>query len=109
MIAEAAIVDVGSSPEIVVGPGCVRRDLPSRSGVRIWVVDMAPGSEWPRVDIHDEKGEDIFVVRGELIEGDQTIAAGSFVQWAPHSRHRPRTLTGVRLFGFNLLQTDRQP
>lgn len=100
---EAAIVDVDAASEMQVGPGCVRRDLPSRDGVRIWIVDMAPGSEWPRVDAHDGNGEDIFVVRGEIIEGDRTINAGSFVQFAPHSRHRPRTVTGVRLFGFNLV------
>lgn len=104
---DAAIVDVDAVPQIQVGPGCMRRDLPSRGGVRIWIVDMAPGSEWPHVDSHDDKGEDIFVVRGELIEGDRTIGAGSFVQFAPHSRHRPRTITGVRLFGFNL-RTERQ-
>jgi hypothetical protein len=108
MIADPAIVDVDAAPEVLVGPGCVRRDMPSRNGVRIWVVDMAPGSEWPRVDVHDGSGEDIFVVRGELIEGDRTIAAGSFVHFAPHSRHRPRTLTGVRLFGFNLRSAGGQ-
>jgi len=102
MIAGFDVVDVDAAPQIQVGPGCVRRDLPSRSGVRIWIVDMAAGSEWPRVDIHDSHGEDIFVVLGELIEGDRTITAGRFVQFAPHSQHRPRTLTGVRLFGFNL-------
>lgn len=106
MVAELDIVDVDTAPEIQVGPGCVRRDLPSRNGVRIWVVDMAPGSEWPYVDAHDGNGEDIFIVRGDLIEGDRTITAGSFVQFAPHSRHRPRTLTGVRLFGFNLQSTE---
>jgi ChrR Cupin-like domain len=105
---EAVIVDVDAAPEIHVGPGCLRRDLPSRNGVRIWIVDMAPGSEWPRVDEHDANGEDIFVVRGELIEGERTIPAGSFVQFAPHSKHRPRTLTGVRLFGFNLLAPSKR-
>ncbi len=108
MIADINVVDVDAAPEIQVGPGCVRRDLASRGGVRIWIVDMAPGSEWPHVDVHDGYGEDIFVVRGELIEGSRTISAGSFVQFAPHSRHRPRTLTGVRLFGFNLLSMDNQ-
>jgi hypothetical protein len=103
MVAEVDVIAVDALPEIQIGLGCVRRDLPSRSGVRIWIVDMAPGSEWPDIDVHDGNGEDIFVVRGELIEGNRTITAGSFVQFAPHSRHRPRTLTGVRLFGFNLL------
>lgn len=104
-----SVVEVDGAIEIQVGQGCVRRDLPSRNGVRIWVVDMAPGAEWPRVDVHDDQGEDIFVASGELIEGDRTIRAGSFVQFAPHSRHRPRTNTGVRLFGFNLLARDARP
>jgi hypothetical protein len=97
------VTELDSAPEVHVGPGCIRRDLPSRNGVRIWVVDMTPGSEWPRIDVHDETGEDILVVQGELIEGDRTIRAGSFVRFAPNSQHRPRTVTGVRLFGFNLL------
>jgi anti-sigma factor ChrR (cupin superfamily) len=109
VVADFAVVDVGDAPATQVGPGCVRRDFPSRDGVRIWLVDIAPGSEWPHVDIHDAQGEDILVVSGELIEGDRTIPAGSFLQFAPHSRHRPRTLTGVRLFGFNLLPRETQP
>lgn len=102
------IVNVENASQIHVGPGCVRRDLPSRAGVRIWVVDMAPGSEWPRIDVHDALGEDLLVVSGELIEDDRTIPAGSFVHFGPYSQHRPRTVTGVRLFGFNLLSTDGQ-
>ena len=108
MDAQFDVVDLDAAAEVQVGPGCIRRDLPSRNGVRVWVVDMAPGSEWPRVDVHDETGEDILVVRGELIEGDRTIKPGSFVNFAPHSRHRPRTVTGVRLFGFNLLRQKEQ-
>jgi anti-sigma factor ChrR (cupin superfamily) len=99
---EFDVIKVDAAPEIQVGPGCVRRDLPSRNGVRVWIVDMAPGSQWPYVDAHDASGEDILVVKGELIEGERTIPAGSFVRFAPHSRHQPRTITGVRLFGFNL-------
>jgi anti-sigma factor ChrR (cupin superfamily) len=109
MVLDFTSVDVDDTAEVRVGPGCVRRDLPSRDGVRIWVVDIAPGSEWPHVDTHDGFGEDIFVVSGELIEGDRTIPAGSFVQFAPHSQHRPRTLTGVRLFGFNMQRQKVQP
>ena len=102
MISGFEVFDVNAVPAVQVGPGCVRRDLASRDGVRIWIVDMAAGSEWPHVDVHDGYGEDILVVRGELIEGDRTITAGSFIQFAPHSQHRPRTSTGVRLFGFNV-------
>ena len=94
--------DVDSLEAVTVGPGCFRRDLPSRDGIRIWVVDIEPGAQWPRIDRHDGFGEDAFVVRGELIEGDTRYAAGSYLRFGPGSSHRPRTETGVRLFGFNL-------
>lgn len=94
---------VGEVPAIEIGPGCNRRDLPSNPGVRVWVVDMAPGSEWPHVDHHDDRGEEFYVVSGEVIEGDRRYPAGTYVSFAPDSCHRPRTETGVRLFGLNLV------
>ena len=92
-----------SCESVTVGPGCVRRDLPSRPGVRLWVVEMAPGSEWPRVDEHDEQGEDVFVADGEVIEGSERFGVGTYLHFGPGSSHRPRTEKGVRLIGFNLL------
>jgi len=74
-------LNVDGIDAIVVGDGCFRRDLPARDGVRVWVVDMAPGAIWPKVDDHDEYGEDIFVVSGELIEGERRLAAGSFLSF----------------------------
>ena len=97
-------IDVDQVALIEVGPGCLRRDLPSREGVRIWVVDMAPGSTWPHVDQHGLHGEDVFVLRGTMIDGGRAFGPGSFLQFAPGSRHQPRTETGVRLFGLNLLE-----
>ena len=88
---------------VVVGPGCYRRDLPTIGNVRAWFVDIDPGAQWPHVDQHDEHGEAVLVVSGELIEGEQRYPAGSYLLYHPHSSHRPRTDTGVRLFGFNLL------
>lgn len=87
----------------VIGPGCIRRDLPSRAGVRAWVVEMEPGSEWPNVDEHDELGEDVFVLEGEVIEGSERVTAGTYLHFAPNSSHRPRTEIGVRMVGFNLI------
>ena len=88
---------------IVIGPGCYRRDLPSQGAVRVWVVDITAGNQWPYVDHHDESGEEVFVVSGELIEGERRFGPGTYVLFGPGSSHQPRTETGVRLFGFNLV------
>lgn len=101
-------VDVDHVAPIEIGPGCFRRDLPSRDGVRIWIVDMEPGSTWPHVDQHGRHGEDVYVVRGTMIDGGRAFPAGSYLKFAADSRHRPHTETGVRLFGFNLLEESVQ-
>jgi anti-sigma factor ChrR (cupin superfamily) len=88
---------------VKVGPGCLRRDMPSVGGVRAWFVDMEPGAVWPHVDQHGEFGEEVVVICGELIEGEHRYGAGSYLLFGPHSSHQPRTETGVRLFGINLL------
>jgi ChrR Cupin-like domain len=87
---------------VEVGKGCFRRDLPSTAGVRVWIVDISPGGEWPHVDQHDAAGEELYVVSGELIEGDLRFGRGTYVFFKPGSSHRPRSEKGVRLFGFNL-------
>jgi nitrous oxide reductase accessory protein NosL len=89
------------APAVEVGDGCTRRALPSVPGVRVWVLDMAPGASWPKIDHHDT-GESFYVISGEVIEGEARFGAGTYVSFAPDSRHRPRTETGVRLIGFNL-------
>lgn len=96
-------VAVDEVPPVEIGPGCLRRDLPSIGGVRVWVVDIAPGNRWPHVDVHEATGEEFFVVSGELIEGERRLGPGTYVLFGPRSEHQPRTETGVRLFGFNLL------
>jgi anti-sigma factor ChrR (cupin superfamily) len=95
-------VDVDDVPALVVGPGCTRRDLPSGDRVRAWIVDIAAGAQWPWVDRHDVHGEEVYIVSGELIEGDRRYGAGHFLTFGPHSSHHPRTDTGVRLFGINV-------
>ena len=94
-------VQIDAVPVIEIGDGCTRRDLPGNPGVRVWVVDMAPGAEWPYYDHHDT-GESYYVISGEVIEGEARYGAGTYVTFAPDSRHRPRTDTGVRLIGLNV-------
>lgn len=93
---------IESAPSIEIGPGCYRKDLPFNGTVRVWVVDMMPGSEWPFVDHHDT-GEGFLVVSGEIVEGDRRFGVGTYVAFDRGSRHQPRTETGARLFGFNPL------
>lgn len=90
-------------PPVKVGPGCWRRDVPAAGNVRAWFVDMEPGAVWPHVDEHGEFGEVVLVVSGEVFEDDVRYPAGAYIFHGPNSSHRPRTETGVRLFGFNVL------
>jgi hypothetical protein len=54
------------------------------------------------VDHHDI-GEEVYVVSGEMIEDERRFGPGTYLHFAPGSSHQPRTETGVRLFGLNLL------
>ncbi|RNF82641.1 cupin domain-containing protein [Montanilutibacter psychrotolerans] len=89
---------------VEVGPGCTRRTLPGNPGVRAWLVEMAPGSQWPHADHHDT-GQMFYVLSGEVIEDDGALhGPGTWVWFAPDTRHRPRSETGVRLLGMNVAQ-----
>lgn len=95
------VVRVDDVEPAIVGPGCFRRDLPSTNALRVWVVDMSPGSIWPVVDEHDT-GEEVYVASSEIIEGEDRFGAGTYLFFKPGSRHRPRMETGARLFGINV-------
>jgi hypothetical protein len=94
-------VDTEALPPMLLGSGCVRRALPAPPGARAWLVDMAPGSEWPWID-RAETGEAYFVLQGEVIDDGVRHPAGTQVVISPGGRHRPRSETGARLVGFHL-------
>ena len=100
-------IDPNAIEPVHVGPGCTRRDLPANAGVRVWIVDMEPGAQWPYEDVHDATGEQVLILSGELIEGDRRLGPGTYLNFGPNSRHQPRTETGVRLFGLNLCPSER--
>ncbi|MFF7994701.1 cupin domain-containing protein [Kitasatospora xanthocidica] len=87
---------------VEVAPGIVRRRLTATGYARGWLIDFAPGSRWPEVDVHGTE-ERYFVLSGEVIEGEERHPAGSYVVFAPGSSHRPRTETGARMLGFTVL------
>lgn len=95
------VVNVDSVAPVEVGPGILRRTLPTTDRARGWIIDFAPGSEWPSVDVHDDE-ERYYVMTGEVIEGERRFPAGSYVVFAPGSRHRPRSDIGARMLGINL-------
>ncbi|WP_344385193.1 cupin domain-containing protein [Streptomyces thermolineatus] len=94
-------MDVDGVPPAEAGPGVLVRALPGVPGVRTWVVDLAPGAEWPSLDVHEACSEGYFVVSGEVVEGDRVHGPGTYVAFGPGTSHRPRTETGARVFGFN--------
>lgn len=89
---------VGEVATSVVAPGILRRHMP---GEAVWarVYDMAPGTRWPVVDQH-ATDEFVYVVSGELLEGEDRYPVGSFLHYHPGSSHQPGTETGVRILVF---------
>ncbi|MEV0298804.1 cupin domain-containing protein [Nocardia sp. NPDC050710] len=94
-------VSVDAMAPAEIGPGVWVRELPGTGAIRPWVVDIAPGAEWPELDVHAGYGEAYFVVEGEVIEGERRYGPGTYVFFEPGSSHRPRSERGARVFGFN--------
>ncbi len=85
-----------------VAAGIMRRPLAHTQYARGWLIDFAPGTEWPDVDVHATE-ERYYVLSGEVIEGEERYGPGTYVVFAPGSRHRPRTDTGARMLGITIL------
>ncbi|MDQ3716937.1 MAG: cupin domain-containing protein [Actinomycetota bacterium] len=90
------LIDDVEPSEVAVG--ITRRGLPSGQVVAR-VFDMAPDTVWPVVD-HHTSDEFIYVVSGELIEGDTRHSAGSYLHYEAGTSHQPSTQVGVRILVF---------
>ncbi|UWE11349.1 cupin domain-containing protein [Actinacidiphila bryophytorum] len=87
---------------VEVAPGITRRTLPGTDHARGWLIDFAPGTQWPQVDVHEGE-ERYYVLSGEVIEGEERHGPGSYVVFAPGSRHQPGTTKGARMLGINIV------
>ncbi|MFF1696465.1 cupin domain-containing protein [Streptomyces sp. NPDC058257] len=96
------VVQVDDVEPQEVAPGIVRRRLQRTQYARGWLIDFAAGTEWPETDVHATE-ERYFVVSGEVIDGGERHGPGSYVVFAPGSRHRPRTESGARMLGITVL------
>lgn len=98
-------IHVDDVPAIEVAPGITRRALTATADVRGWLIDFAPGTVWPAVDHHVTE-ERYYVLEGEVLDGEATYPAGTYVTFPAGSSHQPRTSIGARMLGFNLAAHD---
>ncbi|MEU3321332.1 cupin domain-containing protein [Streptomyces sp. NPDC006785] len=96
------VVQVDDVEPHEVAPGIWRRRLPGTAYARGWLIDFAPGTQWPETDEHATE-ERYFVLSGEVIDGGERHGPGAYVVFAPGSEHRPRTETGARMLGISLM------
>ena len=96
-------VNIDDIAPVEVAPGILRRPLTTTDQARAWLIDFAPGTQWPVVDVHDGE-ERYFVIEGEFIDGDAVLGPGSYVVLAKGSSHQPRSELGGRMLGINIIE-----
>lgn len=96
---------VGRAESVEMAPGVTLHRLwrsgPEDSARRALVVDFAPGTSWPGVDVHEPGPEDVYVASGTFIGltgPGSRHEAGSFIHCDAGTSHSPSTPTGGRLF-----------
>ena len=72
----------------------LRYDQDDKSGAVM--IHMCANTSYP--EYRSIEGQDIFVVDGELLLGDERILRGAYAFVAPGTRHAPRTEQGCVLF-----------
>lgn len=94
-------VFVDDVPVREVFPGVRLRTLwRGPSGASAHVLEMDPGTGWPRRDVHEPGPEEVYVLSGTFNDGARDYPAGTFLHAPAGSWHVPATSTGCRLFLF---------
>jgi anti-sigma factor ChrR (cupin superfamily) len=94
-------VFVEDAPVRELFPGIRLRPLwKGPTGAHAQVLEMDPGTSWPRRDIHEPGPEEVYVVDGTFNDGARDYPAGTFLHAPAGSWHVPATTTGCRLFVF---------
>ncbi|GAB18515.1 hypothetical protein GOEFS_055_00280 [Gordonia effusa NBRC 100432] len=84
-----------------VFPGVrVRRLWTGDNGAHANILEMDPGSAWPRRDVHDPGPEEVYVVDGIFHDGAREYPAGTFLHAPAGSWHIPASPAGCTLFLF---------
>jgi anti-sigma factor ChrR (cupin superfamily) len=78
----------------------LRRLWEGDDGAKAFVLDMEPGSAWPRRDVHEPGPEEVYVVSGTFNDGVRDYPEGTFIHAPAGSWHIPQTTAGCRLFLF---------
>ena len=87
-------------PRWIEGGLTVRTIWSGGNGVRILAVDWPPGGQWPGLDVHQPGPEVVYVVSGDLIDGDAVLSPGDAAVYPAGSSHSPRSDSGCRLIVF---------
>lgn len=69
-------------------------------GAHAHVLEMDPGTRWPRPDVHQPGPEEVYVVAGTFNDGARDYPAGTFLHAPAGTWHLPGTETGCTLFLF---------
>ncbi|MFI2665846.1 cupin domain-containing protein [Micromonospora carbonacea] len=94
-------VRVETAPVRGLFPGVRLRPLwRGPHGAQAAVLEMDPGSSWPRRDVHTPGPEEVYVLDGTFHDGARDYPAGTFLHAPAGSWHVPATVTGCRLFLF---------
>jgi anti-sigma factor ChrR (cupin superfamily) len=96
-----AFACVDQAPIQELFPGVRHRPLwTGPDGAHAGVLEMDPGSSWPRRDVHEPGPEEVFVITGTFHDGARDHPAGTFLHAPAGSWHVPSTASGCTLFLF---------